>query len=121
MKVLLCDDEKGVITALSLLLQAIGHEVVEFTDPTAALKASQEEEGLDIFVCDLRMPELDGLEVLAQLRLIKPYLPFVLMSAHAQDDEIQQAEALGANGFLAKPFTPDQFEAVVAAAMEKGR
>lgn len=118
MNIILCDDEKGVANALTLLLQALGHAVQGYTNPQLAIDAAKEATDTDLFICDLRMPEQNGLEVLAQIRLIRPFLPFILMSAHAQEEEIAEANLLGANAFLAKPFTPDEFQAAVDTALK---
>ena len=113
-RVILIDDEKSVLHALKLLLEALGYTVREFSDPESAITYVSDSPEADVILCDLRMPKLTGLEVLAKCKAANPELPFVLMSGHAGDDEIETATRLGAFGFLAKPFTPDQLAEVVA-------
>jgi CheY-like chemotaxis protein len=109
--ILLLDDEASVLFALKLLLQALGFKVTDFSDPSKALACvadpSQSRE-LDVIISDLRMPGMNGIEVLKQVQQLRPELPFLLMSAHAQQEDIERAKALGAIGFLAKPFSPEE-------------
>lgn len=128
-RILLLDDEPSVLFALKLLMEAVGYSVVDFSDPQAAiayLKDIQENEAsmtaenqleppVELFISDLKMPHMNGLKVLEEAKKIAPDLPFVLMSAHAQNHERDQAAALGSFGFLAKPFTPQQLHEVVNA------
>lgn len=108
-RILLLDDEPSVVLALKLLLQALKFTVKEFTEPALALKyLEQQEANPQVFLCDLKMPGLDGQEVLKRSKVLRPDLPFILMSAHATPEEVASSRAEGASGFLAKPFSPDQ-------------
>ena len=111
---LLLDDEISVLFALKLLLGALGFQVEGFSSPREALSFCSRDSTTELCICDLRMPEMTGLEVLAELKTLRPNLPVVLMSAHASDDEVSRAKALGANGFLSKPFTPDDLHLLIA-------
>lgn len=113
-QILLIDDEPSVVLALTLLLRAIGFKVADFSDPYAAIQYAQAGGQADLCICDLRMPNLNGLAVLEQIRKVRPELPFVLMSAHATDDEVEKANELGSQGFLSKPFTPEDLKALIA-------
>lgn len=117
-KILLLDDEPSVLNALRLLLQALGYTVESFPDPILALDFLRKDSSCSMFLCDFRMPKMDGMAVLGESKKIRPELPFILMSAHAADEEIAAAKERGAWGFLAKPFTPDQLHAVVSAVRE---
>lgn len=112
---LVIDDEVGVANALHLLLQAIGYSSTRVTDPEEArqLLPRATELGLDIILCDLRMPVHDGFWVLEQRNQITPNTPFVLMSAHAVSEDIEKALAEGANAFLPKPFDPNDITALL--------
>jgi len=112
--ILLVDDEPSVVFALRLLLQAIGFKVADFSDPYAAIEFIRQGQRTDLCICDLRMPNLDGLQVLEEIRKIKKDLPFVLMSAHATDEEADKAAQLGSSGFLSKPFTPEDLKDLIA-------
>lgn len=107
-RVLIVDDEPSVLFALKLLLEALGFTVKDFASPFDAAQHLQSEHNYDVILCDLRMPEMDGISLLAHIKKFAPDVPFVLISGHAQVQEIERANQLGASGFLDKPFTPDQ-------------
>ena len=111
--ILLIDDEPSVLAALRLLMEAVGYRVKAFSSAAEALAAMSDDHESQLVICDLRMPKMNGLELLAETRRIRPELPFVLMSAHATAEEQQRAEELGSQGFLAKPFMPDQLHEMV--------
>jgi CheY-like chemotaxis protein len=135
--IVLIDDEPSVLFALQLLLKAIGYSVLEFQSPAKAIQYfdtweltheqnnhSQPEgsgytpphsliETCHVVLSDLRMPEMDGFDVIRHIRQRKPELPIILMSAHASQREQDLAIELGCNAFLAKPFTPDQLHSLI--------
>lgn len=112
-RILLIDDEPSVLFALKLLLEALGFAVHDYNQPEEAIGFIKNNNLPDLCICDLKMPKMNGLQVLAEVMNIAPSLPFVLMSAHANLEEVQKAEQLGARGFLAKPFTPEQLKKLV--------
>ena len=118
-KILLLDDEPAVLFALRLLLQALGFEVADFPSGSAALDYLRADGKCDLFLCDLRMPKMDGIDVLREAKRINPQLPFVLMSAHATSEDIAAARTVGECEFLAKPFTPEDLHEVVGKIEEK--
>ena len=105
--ILLIDDEPAVAQALALVLNVLQFEVTAETSPRRALELLASTHPACV-LCDLKMPELTGLDVLRELRRIRADLPFVLMSAHATRADIERASAEGANAFLPKPFTPTE-------------
>lgn len=114
-RILLIDDEESVLRALSLLLNALGHSVVSHNVPEDAVAYLQSNpaEKLDLVICDLRMPGMNGLEVLSTVRDLQPDLPFVLVSGHATEEDVSKAEELGASGFLSKPFSGPQLTELI--------
>jgi len=105
-EILLLDDEPSVLFALKLLLQAFGFVVRDFSMPDRALEYLTDGGSADVFLCDLRMPKTNGLDVLRRTKTLRPELQFILMSAHASEEEIARARSLGAFDFLPKPFDP---------------
>lgn len=122
-KIFLIDDEQSVLQALKLLLNAIGHEVREFSNPLTAIEFfdTTDLSEFDIMLCDLRMPDKSGFEVLSEVRARSAALPFVMISGHATEQEKDKAYSLGANAFLNKPFTPDQIQEILSANFSKER
>jgi two-component system nitrogen regulation response regulator GlnG len=80
--------------------------VKDFSAPDQALEFLSSGGTADVFLCDLRMPKTNGLDVLRRTKTIRPGLQFILMSAHASEEEIAKARELGAFDFLPKPFEP---------------
>lgn len=92
------------------ILVRAGHDVLEAPDGKVALSLLKEE-AADLVICDLFMPEMDGVEVLRQLRRDYPNLRVVAISGGAYQGRVQLldvAKALGAVAVLGKPFQPHQ-------------
>jgi two-component system NtrC family response regulator len=105
--------------------------VTEFTlqdDGYAVLTASNGREGLELFrstpvdlvLSDVRMPELDGMDLLPQLKAMQPDLPVIMLTAHGTISAAVEAMKLGAFDYLTKPFSRDQLRASVRKALEVG-
>lgn len=114
MKILLIDDDPNVLFALKLVLEALGYQVSAHTSPREALGKLASSAVTDLVLCDLKMPEMSGLQVLTQVRAQGIETPFVLMSGHATAAEVKEFQAKGGDDFLGKPFTPDQFRQTLA-------
>ena len=99
----LVDDDRNILTSVSIALQSEGFRTRLYTDGETALKALIENPP-DLGVFDIKMPRMDGLELLRQLRE-KSTLPVIFLTS--KDDEIDEAMglALGADDYIAKPFS----------------
>ena len=110
--VVLVEDESGVRSAMTMLLEAFGFSVEAYPSANEALHSRYCRPGPDNFiplaviVSDVRMPGLDGFEFLTTLRRSGVKTPFILVSGHATKDELSRGLALGAQGFLSKPYEP---------------
>ena len=99
----LVDDDKNILTSLSIALQAEGFATRIYSDPELALKALLENPA-DLVVCDIKMPRLDGIELLRRLRE-KSVVPFIFLTS--KTDELDEALglAMGADDYISKPFS----------------
>ncbi len=99
----LIDDDRNILTSLSIALQAEGFATRLYTDGETALKALIENPP-DLAVSDIKMPRLDGIELLRQLRK-QSMLPVIFLTS--KDDEVDEALGLdaGADDYVAKPFS----------------
>lgn len=107
MKVLIADDEKNIRDSLASYFRNSGLEAKTAADGEQA-RALLEEESFDALVADLRMPKLDGLELLRWLGESGPRVPAVMISAYGEVRDAVQAMKLGARDYLVKPFDPEE-------------
>ena len=113
--VLIADDDADILSLVKAVLERSGHEVVAASDGAEAL-ASVRARKPDLVVLDIAMPEVDGLEVLRRLRAdpTTSELPVVLLSARAQEADVERGFAIGASAYLKKPFSPRELGERVA-------
>ena len=102
-KIILIDDDSNILMSVSLSLRAEGWEVESFTDSEKGLIALQRNKP-DIAILDIKMPRLDGMQVLQQLRNFSD-LPVIFLTS--KDDELDEAIGLrmGADDYITKPFS----------------
>ena len=105
-KILIVDDEPNVRLVFRTALEASGYDVTEAADGELALEAL-EAGPVDLIFLDLRMPGMDGLEVLRRLRDLGNHTPVVIVTAHGDVPNAVQAMKLGAIDFLSKPLSPE--------------
>ena len=107
MKVLLVDDDESNRESIARYLKRAGLEVIAAENGLSGLRLL-ESEVFDIAVMDLRMPEMDGLELLEWLRTKGPRVPAVMISAFGEVEDAVAAMKLGAEDYLVKPFDPEE-------------
>jgi len=117
-RILVADDDDALRESLELVLAAEGYEVLTARDGAAAL-ALVETQPVDVVLCDLRMPGMDGLELLPQLARKLPGVPVLLMSAYGSSDLAVEALRRGAYDYLAKPFQPSEVLLTLRKARER--
>ena len=115
--VLVADDESGVRESVGRVLRHEGFRVIAAEDGDAALAALREG-GVDLLLADLRMPGLDGLELLRAAKLLTPEVEIVVLSGHGTVEEAVAAMKEGAYDFLTKPFERAQLVRTVRQALE---
>jgi len=119
-KILLVDDEEIMRSSLSDWLKEDGYYVLAVEDGYKAIEKVQEEEW-DLAVVDLKMPKIDGLEVLKRINKIRPQLPVVIITAYATVDTAVTAIKEGAADYIVKPFNPEEISVVIARLVEHQR
>ncbi len=115
--VLIVDDKEMMRDSLSLALARAGHKAVTTGDPTEAPALARQHRPACV-ITDLKMPKMDGIELLQKLRAEQPDLPIVLMTAFATIGTAVQAMRLGAFDYVQKPFESDEILVVVDRAIE---
>lgn len=119
-RILICDDEEGIRRYLQKLFQAKEYEVETFDGGTSLLKRVEEGSGPepDILLQDVRMPDMDGIEVLKRIKQIRPNLPVVVMTAFGTIDAAVEAIKLGAYDYVTKPFPKEKILSLIENAIQ---
>jgi DNA-binding NtrC family response regulator len=110
--ILVVDDEEIVRDSLASWLEEDGYRVDTAPDGQTAL-ARLREQAYAVLLVDLKMPGMDGLQVLAQARTLQPDAPVIIMTAYATVDTAVQAMKQGAYDYLVKPFEPEELSMMV--------
>ncbi|MFH1076967.1 MAG: sigma-54 dependent transcriptional regulator [Pseudomonadota bacterium] len=105
--VLVIDDEPNMRHVLSVILQKTGYSVTIAQDGTEGL-ALFEQGCCEVVLCDIRMPEMDGIEFLTKIMGVNPEAVVIMMSAYGTVDTAVEAMKLGAVDYISKPFKPDE-------------
>ena len=99
----LVDDDRNILTSVSIGLQAEGFVTRVYTDGATALKALLENPP-DLAVCDIKMPQMDGLELLSKLRQTSA-LPVILLTSKDEEQDEALGLSTGADDYIIKPFS----------------
>ncbi len=118
--VLIVDDKEMMRDSLSLALARAGHKAVTTADPTEAPALVRQHRPACV-ITDLKMPKMDGIELLQKIRAEQPDVPVVLMTAFATISTAVQAMRLGAFDYVQKPFESDEILVVVDRAVEHNK
>ena len=118
--ILLVDDDMSVRSVFSSVLREEGYRVTAVKDGYEAIKVLQQED-FDLALVDLRMPGLDGIEVLGRIKSRRPQTRVIIYTGHGSAKDAVEARRNGATDYLAKPFSPDELKLSVKEALEKGR
>lgn len=110
--VLLLDDEEIVCKRLKPAIEKMGCTVETFQEPAAALKRIGEKT-FDIVVTDIRMDEIDGIQVLEKVQEKSPNTKVIMITGYAMMALAREAMEKGAFDFISKPFKPDDIRAVI--------
>lgn len=117
-RVLVADDEEGLRFVLSQLLRHEGCEVVTACDGEDALKKAASQQ-FDLYICDMKMPKVEGMDVLKQIRRRSPDALVVMMTAFGSQKLAIDALRAGAYDYFTKPFEMDELRVVLRRALEK--
>ncbi len=118
-KILIVDDEQGIVDTLTILLKREGFEVVSALSGADGIEKLGEQP--DVVLTDIRMPKVSGIDVLSEARARHPDVPVVLMTAQASLQSAIQAVNQGAFYYIQKPFTNDELLAILRRAADFGR
>ncbi|WP_423148174.1 sigma-54-dependent transcriptional regulator [Rubrolithibacter danxiaensis] len=118
-KILIVDDERAIRNTLREILEYEDYEVEDVDNGIDGLELIRNND-FDLVLCDIKMNRMDGLEVLSEGLLIKPDLPFIMISGHGTIETAVEASKKGAFDFIAKPPDLNRLLITVRNALERG-
>jgi len=116
--VLIVDDEKNILLTLSQSLETLQLETDTAANGEEAL-TKLKEKNFSLILLDLRMPGIDGMEVLRQVRQIRPDILIIMISAYGTVELAVEAMKLGAVDFIQKPFSPEEIRELVSRVLDR--
>ena len=119
-KILVVDDEQSLREVLSIMLKRAGYAVTSAMDGEEAIELLNKEI-FDLVITDLRMPKIDGMEVLKAVKSASPETVVLIITAFASADSAVEAMKQGAYDYLTKPFQVDEVQLIIRNALEKRR
>jgi DNA-binding response OmpR family regulator len=118
--ILAADDDEDILQLVSFRLGRSGYRVLQAHDGEEAVALALEHEP-DLAVLDVMMPKMDGFEVVRRLRAEEATksIPIIMLTARAQDTDVQGGFEAGANDYLRKPFSPKELRTRVQALLAR--
>ncbi len=111
-KVMVVDDEETICEALSAWFEKDGYAVETALSGSEAIERIQEK-AFDVYFLDIKMPGMDGIELLSQLKNSQPDALVIMITAHGSVQTAVEAMKLGASDYLCKPFDPDELSLIM--------
>ena len=102
--ILICDDDKDIVSALDIYLSSEGYKTVKAYNGNEALRAVEQND-IHLILMDIMMPELDGIRATAKLRE-GSNVPIILLTAKSEDNDKILGLNIGADDYITKPFNP---------------
>ena len=115
--ILICDDEKDILSALEIYLTAEGHRVFKAHNGHEAVSAISKED-IHLILLDIMMPEMDGLTAMAKIREFSN-VPIILLTAKSEDSDKVLGLNIGADDYITKPFNPLEVQARVRSQLRR--
>ncbi len=119
-KILVVDDEPPIMRLMEFILARHGHTMLTAVNGEEALERAYAH-APDLILLDIMMPRIDGYEVARTLRADPQFarMPIIMLSAKAQEEDIQKGMEVGVDAYITKPFSPDHLVQVVQEQMDR--
>ena len=117
--ILVCDDEKDIVSALKIYLMADGYQVFEAYNGKEALEVLKEQD-IHLVLMDIMMPEMDGIAAMVKIRETSN-VPVILLTAKSEDTDKVLGLTVGADDYITKPFNPIEVQARVKSQLYAAR
>jgi len=115
--ILVMDDEPSVSKGLQMILNEAGYDVDVALNGGSALDTFNQQD-IDLLIADLRLPDMDGMEVIRQVKERRPDTGIVVITGYSSVNSAQEAIKLGASDYLSKPFSDDEIKKAVGSALQ---
>jgi two-component system chemotaxis response regulator CheY len=113
-KILAVDDSASIRKSISFVLSQENYEVIEAVDGIDGLSKAKSEK-IDLFITDINMPNMDGIQLIKELRAMPEYkfTPIIALTTENQDSKMQEGKQAGATGWIVKPFTSEKLISII--------
>lgn len=113
-KILVVDDSAAIRQSVTFVLQQEGYETIEASDGVEGLRTIQSNQ-VDMVISDVNMPNMDGITMVSKIREISTFkfIPIIILTTESQNSKMAEGKAVGATGWIVKPFTSEKLLAVV--------
>jgi CheY-like chemotaxis protein len=118
-RILIVEDDSEQLFLFTQLLKQPDYRVLTAKSGSESLELLDKDANFDLILCDIRMPKMDGLVLIDEVKKRYPHIPIVMMSAHTPSDWMDIALQKGADGYLRKPFTRQQLLDAVQQALSR--
>lgn len=115
--ILICDDEKDIISALEIYLKSDGYHVLKAYNGMEAVEIMKNEQ-VHLVLMDIMMPEMDGIEAMVKIRELSN-VPVILLTAKGEDTDKVLGLTVGADDYVTKPFNPVELQARVKSQLRR--
>ena len=116
-RILVCDDEKDIVSALKIYLMADGYQVFEAYNGREALEILKSED-IHLVLMDIMMPEMDGITAMLKIREVSN-VPVILLTAKSEDTDKVLGLTVGADDYVTKPFNTVELQARVKSQLRR--
>ncbi|MEW6008882.1 MAG: response regulator [Candidatus Omnitrophota bacterium] len=106
-RILICDDEEGIRESLKLILES-DYDLVFVKDANECLEKLKKEKEISLLLLDIKMPKISGLDVLKDVKSLKPGLKVMIISGYKSVETASEAAKLGAVDYILKPFESEE-------------
>lgn len=118
-RILVVDDSETIRQQVKQALAATGYEIIEAVDGIDGLEQLRARTDLNMALCDVNMPRLNGLEMIAEVQRAGIKIPILMLTTEGQPSLIKRARESGAKGWIVKPFKPELLVAAVTKVVEQ--
>ncbi len=118
--ILIIDDEKSLLDLLTVILKKEGYKVKTCLAPSRVFELLEKEE-FDLLICDIKLPEVSGMDILRYVKENRPEIPVIMITAYGSLKQAVEALKAGALDYILKPFDVEELKIIIAGELEKRR